>query len=62
MKTENQSNIIQTKYNSEKGKLEVLVKKIRGVKIKEQILTDSGTSLVYQNSIQNDLVMEPTLK
>lgn len=62
MKTENQSNIIQTKYNSEKGKLEVLVKKIRGVKIKEQILTDSGTSLVYQNSIQSDLLMEPTLK
>ncbi len=62
MKTQNQSNIIQTTFNSEKGKLEVLVKKIRGSKIREQILTDSGIAELYQNSIQIELVSEPILK
>ena len=62
MKTQNQSNIIQTTFNSEKGKLEVLVKKVRGVKIREQILTDSGIAELYQNSIQIELVSEPILK
>lgn len=56
------SNIIETHFNSEKEKLEAMMKKIRQVRVREKILADSGLESMYQKAIHKELFSDHKIK